>query len=180
MAIGDNYSIYHDPSNAHGEMRNRVQETPSPAPMARRAITFEAEWSGDGDLPPDTQLIRDFGECPERLVKKIRDHYIKLKEAVQQGKHLGQDGYFCDPNKWADVWSVAMQNGFQPEFSNVVTFPGSVYVRESATLTAPALTEVSGYVDVREGATLTAPKLTKSGSVYVREGATLTAPKLKR
>ena len=42
---------------------------------------------------------------------------------------------------------------------------GSVDVRENATLTAPALAEVSGSVDVRENATLTAPALRTIGHV---------------
>ena len=57
---------------------------------------------------------------------------------------------------------------------------GSVYVSENATLTAPALAEVSSSVDVSENATLTAPALAEvSGYVYVSENATLTAPALR-
>ena len=58
---------------------------------------------------------------------------------------------------------------------------GSVYVREGATLTVPALTKIGGSVYVQQGATLTAPALTTiDGSVDVQQGATLTAPKLRR
>jgi len=58
---------------------------------------------------------------------------------------------------------------------------GSVYVHKNATFTAPALTEVSGYVDVQENATFTAPALTEvSGSVDVEENATFTALALKK
>ena len=42
------------------------------------------------------------------------------------------------------------------------------------------LTEVTGWLYIREGATLTAPALTKTGWLDIREGATLTAPALKR
>jgi hypothetical protein len=60
-----------------------------------------------------------------------------------------------------------------------LTKSGYVDVQEGATFTAPALTEVSGYVDVQEGATFTAPALTEvSGYVYVQEGATFMAPAL--
>jgi hypothetical protein len=55
---------------------------------------------------------------------------------------------------------------------------GHVYLYEGASLTAPALTEVSGCVTLNEGATLTAPALTTSGYVTLRKGATLTAPAL--
>ena len=67
----------------------------------------------------------------------------------------------------------------QNNFKNL-TKSGSIDVQQGATLTAPALTEVSGYIDVYEGATLTAPALTEvSGSIDVRQGATLNIPQLK-
>jgi len=180
VAIGDNISIYHDPSNSHAEMRKKLPTTASVAPIARPTTTFEAEWNGEGEIPSDTRLIRNIGECPDRLVKKIRDHYIRLKEALETGKHIQPGGYFGDVAKYADVWSAAMRKGHTLDFSEVVEFPSSVYVREGATFTAPKLAAVASYVDVREGATFTAPKLTKAGSVYVREGATFTAPKLTK
>ena len=64
-------------------------------------------------------------------------------------------------------------------FDKLAEVHGSVYVRENATFTAPALAK-SGYVYVHENATLTAPALAKSGSVYVRENATFTAPSLAK
>jgi hypothetical protein len=56
----------------------------------------------------------------------------------------------------------------------------SGYVRadQGATLTLPALTEVSGYVRAYQGATLTLPALTKAGDVLADQGATLTLPAL--
>ena len=73
--------------------------------MCRPTTTFEAEWDGCGDLPSDTKLIRNFRECPERLVKKIRDHFIKLKEALRSSKHLSKGGYFSDYEKYSDVFA---------------------------------------------------------------------------
>ena len=43
-----------------------------------------------------------------------------------------------------------------------------------------ALVEVTGWLYVREGATLTAPALAKTGWLDVNKGATLTAPALNR
>ena len=74
VALGQDLSIYHDPSNDHSKMRELVGETASSAPITRKAITFEAEWDGDGELPANAKLIRNIGDCPERLVKKIREH----------------------------------------------------------------------------------------------------------
>jgi len=180
VAIGDNFSIYHDPSNSHEEMRKNLPTTASVAPMARPTTTFEAEWNGEDKIPSDTRLIRNIGECPDRLVKKIRDHYTKLKEALETGKHIQPGGYFGDVAKYEDVWSAAMRKGHALDFSEVVEFTGSVDVRQGATFTAPKLTK-AGSVDVREGATFTAPELTEvAGSVYVCEGATFTAPVLAK
>lgn len=84
VALGENnFEIRHDKSNSHSGMAGDIRNEPN-----RKTVIFEAEWNGQGDLPPDTKLIRNIGECPERLVKKIRDHYIKLKEALVNGKHL--------------------------------------------------------------------------------------------
>ena len=145
----------------------------------RKTIIFEAEWNGEGDIPADSLLIRNNGECPENVVKRIRAHYQKLKEAIAEGKHLNT--HFADHKKWADVWQKAIENGFMPDFSDVEEFAGYVYLKQGATLTAPKLVKVSGYVYLKQGATLTAPKLVEvSGCVDLQQGATLTAPKLKR
>ena len=72
---------------------------------------------------------------------------------------------------------LIIEKGDKKDYSKLTEVSGSVYVRQGATFTAPALTK-SGYVDVQEGATFTAPALTKSGYVYVQEGATFTAPLL--
>ena len=156
VAIGNEFTIHHDPDNSHSKMGARLNLLNKPN---RQPVIFEAEWNGEGDVPSDTILIRQCGECPKPLAKRIRAHYHKLKEALTEGKHLGKKGYFSNHEKYADVWTAAMSRGHMPDFSEVETFSGSVDVREGATLTAPALAEVSGSVVVREGATLTAPKL---------------------
>ena len=66
------------------------------------------------------------------------------------------------------------------QYENLTEVTGWLYIREGATLTAPALTKIGGLY-IREGATLTAQALTEvTGGLYIREGATLTAPALKR
>ena len=63
------------------------------------------------------------------------------------------------------------------QYSGITKVSGGLYIREGASLTAPALTEC-GWLDIREGASLTAPALTKCGGLDIREGASLTAPAL--
>ena len=172
--LGQEIQCAHLPSNSHSESIEaagwRVNEP------NRTPFIFEAEWNGIGELPSDWGLIRNSGECPEKLTKRIRDHYAKLRDAISGGNHLTT--YFSDVKKWHDVWSRAIENKVPVTLPSV--FPGSIVLREGATLQADALTEVSGYIYVREGATLTAPKLEKSSSIDVQEGAKLIAPKLKR
>ena len=50
------------------------------------------------------------------------------------------------------------------QYENLTEVTGWLYIREGATLTAPALTKIGG-LDIREGATLTAPALTKVGGI---------------
>ena len=75
--------------------------------------------------------------------------------------------------------SIDVQQGATLTAPALTEVSGSIDVQQGATLTAPALTEVSGYIDVYEGATLTAQALTKSDSIDVRQGATLNIPQLK-
>jgi hypothetical protein len=99
--LGDSIEMLHDPSNSHSEMI-QVAKWRTNEPN-RKVTVFEAEWDGQGDIPSDSRLIRNNGECPERLVSRIRSHYVKLKEAIETGKHL--DGYFSDLAKYGDVWA---------------------------------------------------------------------------
>jgi hypothetical protein len=167
VALGEDLSIYHDPSNDHSNMRGRVGETATNAPMARKAITFEAEWDGEGDLPSDAKLIRNIGECPERLVKKLRDHYIKLQAALTTGKFLEEGGYFGDTAKWCDVWNAALAKGAPVKLPAV--FRGNLKVYGSAKL--DALTQVGGDLDVSGSAKLDAPALTEVGGHLVVSGS---------
>ncbi len=75
--------------------------------------------------------------------------------------------------------TVDNQKEWNKKLKKITSISGSVYVRENATLTAPALTNIGGFVDMRENATLTAPALTQCGSIYVRENATLNIKQLK-
>lgn len=62
-----------------------------------------------------------------------------------------------------------------------MTHEGSLIITNENAAQYEHLTEVAGWLYVREGATLTAPALTEvRGGLYIREGATMTAPKLKR
>jgi len=148
VAIGDKYEIRHEPGNSHSETADKLRNLPN-----RKAVIFEAEWNGEGELPSDSKLIRNIGECPDRLVKKIRDHYIKLKEALATGKHLSD--YFSDTKKYSDVWNkaIAIANGVPVVLPKV--FHGNLYVDGSAKL--DALTEVGG--DLSVYGELNAPKL---------------------
>src|ERR1043166_8382150 len=188
----DKFKILHLPSNSHAEMAGLAANKPH-----RQLAVFEAEWDATGKMPSTARLIRNAEYCPGKLVALITQHFEKVAAAVATGKYL-QD-YFRNLDKWHDVWTAAMRGGVAVDLSEMKVFPGTVYVREGApltapqltkagglyvhpgaTLTAPQLTEVAGGVYVREGATLTAPQLTEvAGGVYVHEGATLTAPQLK-
>ena len=175
--IGQDVQMFHLASNSHSEMvaaSGWRENEPN-----RKVLVFEAEWNGAGEMPGDSRLVKsNFGECPDKVIKAIRKHCLKLKEALSEGKHF--DKYFADAKVWGDVWTAAMRNGQNIDFSEVTEFTVSIYVRQGATLTAPKLAK-SGSIDVQQGATLTAPELKEvSGSIYVRQGATLTAPKLKR
>jgi RNase P/RNase MRP subunit p29 len=73
VALGDKFEIIHDPSNSHSGMAGNLVNKPN-----RKPVIFEAEWNGEGEIPADGSLIRNSGECPERLTKRIRAHYLKL------------------------------------------------------------------------------------------------------
>ena len=155
----------HLPSNSHAEMIDQAgwgNNKPN-----RKVVVFEAEWSGEGDLPSDGALIRNSGECPERLTNRIRSHYQKLKEALSEGKHLST--YFKDTKVFCDVWNMAIQRGAPVTLPRV--FKGSLAVYGSAKLDAPALTEVGGYLDVYGSAKLDAPALTEVGGYLAVSGS---------
>ncbi|MDB6027545.1 MAG: hypothetical protein JWM68_3768 [Verrucomicrobiales bacterium] len=124
--LGQEIQMAHDPNNSHSDMIDkagwRVNQPHRPI------VIFEAEWSGDGDVPSNGSLIRNSGECPEKLVAAIRRHYEKLKEAISEGKHLGT--YFQEFEKYSDVWArvKALPEG--------VTFPAKCDYLDLSSLTS--------------------------------------------
>jgi hypothetical protein len=161
VAISDNQiELRHLPSNSHSEMAGDLKNQPN-----RKPILFEAEWDGEGELPPDNKLIRNHAECPPRLAKMILAHYVKVKEAMTTGKHLSGDGYFADTKKWCDVWNSAIAKGITVVLPRV--FNGNLAVSGSAKL--DALTKVGGNLAVHGSAKLDAPNLkTVNGKKYVQ------------
>jgi hypothetical protein len=134
--LGQDIQCAHNSDNSHSGM---IEEAGWRDNEPNRAINiFEAEWNGEGELPGNAKLIRNIGECPEQLVRRIRSHYTKLKEAITDGKHF--DFYFSDTEKWADVWNRAIANGVAVVMPKV--FGGNLYVSGTAKL--DALTEVGG------------------------------------
>jgi prefoldin subunit 5 len=173
--IGQDIQCAHLPSNSHSESISASkwrENEPN-----RQTIIFEAEWSGSGDQPSDAVLIRNIGECPEPLVKRIREHYRRLKEAITTGKYL--DTHFADTKKWCDVWNAAIKNGAPVVLPAV--FEGNLYVYGSSKLDAPALTKVGGNLYVDGSSKLDAPALTKvGGNLYVDGSSKLDAPALTK
>ena len=168
----DRFELRHDPGNSHSKMAGELKNKDN-----RKPIIFEAEWNGQGDLPPDKKLIRNHAECQERLVKMIRNHYIKLKEALTTGKHLDENGYFRDTKKWWDVWNEAIRLGVAVKLPAI--FLGSLDLRENAKLDASALTSIGGYLYLRENAKLDASALTSIGGYLdLSENAKLDASAL--
>ena len=175
IALSDKLEICHLPSNNHVDMAANCGHRGLKNKPNRRPVIFEAEWDGKGPLPPDSVLIRQCDECPERLKNMIRSHYEKLKEALTGGKHLTPDGYFGDTLKYADVWSAAIEAGVPVTLPAV--FRGDLDVAGAATLDAPALTEVGGDLVVHDSAHLVALTAV-GGDLAVAGAATLDAPAL--
>jgi hypothetical protein len=172
VAIGDKFEIIHDSTNSHSGMAGTLVNKPN-----RKAIIFEAEWNGVGEVPPSAVLIRNNGECPERLEKMIRAHYVKVKEALATGAHLNT--YFKDTKKWADVWNAAIKAGAPVVLPAV--FSGDLWLYGDAKLDAAALTNVGGYLWLYGDAKLEAAALTSVGGDLVLYGdAKLEAAALKK
>ena len=106
IAIGDKYEIRHDPSNSHSGMAGSLENKPN-----RQCVIYEAECSADTlkrtkDIDAiKPKIIRNFGECPEPLVRKIVTHYQRVRESLLTGN--GLDSHFSDMSKWSDVWANA-------------------------------------------------------------------------
>ena len=121
--LGQEIQVAHNQKNSHsGAIQEAGWRENEPN---RRINVFEAEWNGIGEMPPDSKLIRNSDECPEKLVKAIRSHYIKLNEALTTGKHVLAGGYFSS-EKWLDVLVAAVANGMSVAFPERVG--GSLYL----------------------------------------------------
>lgn len=97
--LGDVVELYHDASNSHsGMIQTAKRRENKPNEIIR---VFESEWDGKGAFPSDSKLIRNVGDCPEKLKQKIRKHYEKL-QAFMTGKKI--DSYFAYGEKYSDVW----------------------------------------------------------------------------
>ena len=131
----DTIELRHLPTNSHSEMAGDLENKPN-----RKPIIFEAEWSGNGDVPAPERLIRNHAECPPKLVETIVSHYQKLKEALADGKHLVVGGYFGDISKWSDVWSEALKRGVKVLVPDIA--PG---VAASTQKAGAASTQTAGY-----------------------------------
>lgn len=149
VALGDNnYELWHEPGNSHSNMAERLRNLPN-----RQPIIFEAEWDGVGELPPNNRLIRNFSERPEELVTRIRLHYVRLKQAITEGRHF--DHYFGDTEKWSDVWNQAIHNGICIQLPTI--FEGDLHIYEWSSAGASALATVGGNLRVYGTASLDAP-----------------------
>ena len=63
--LGETAELLHDPSNSHSGMISAAKwRENKPNEIVR---VFEAEWDGVGKFPPDSTLIRNVNECPEKL-----------------------------------------------------------------------------------------------------------------
>ena len=158
IAIGENYELRHDSTNSHSDMAGSLENKPN-----RKPIIFEVECSAEklaacssvDDIK--SSIIRNFGECPPPLVLKIVRHYQFVKEALVDGRHLCDGGYFSDTKKYSDVWCKAIALGVHVTMPAV--FDGNLYVYGSAKLDAPELKEVGGNLYVSGSAKLDAPLL---------------------
>ena len=112
IAIGNNYSIRHDASNSHSGMAGKLENKPN-----RKTVIFEVECSEEKLLATKdistiaSSIIRNFGECPEKLVCKIVNHYQQVKMALTDGVGLSPSGYFKDVEKYGDVYFHAINRG---------------------------------------------------------------------
>ena len=112
----------------------------------RKIVVFEAEWDGEGEMPSDSKLIRNIGECPPQLVKAIRRHYTRLHEAMESGKHCGHGEYFSE-EKWLDVLMAVINGGFAVAFPQSIG--GYLYLRGLTSAKDLVLPQsIGGYLDL--------------------------------
>ena len=139
--------------NSHSQMISAAgwrENQPNRVP-----VVFEAELDlsncKEADLQNPAKWIRNFGECPERLVTAIVRHYRRVWLALNGGSELMQ--YFSDVEKWMDIWSRIKS------LPRNVTFPKEI----SGSLNMSALTTLPENVTFPE----------KCGYLYLRALTTL-------
>jgi hypothetical protein len=195
-------AIAHVPENSHSAAAEAAGWTENDQMASMRGLRFvEAEWNGQGKYPGAEKTVR--GTMNEKQRKAVDAVFQSLEQVLNEPAKHGEaaccgTGIFAK-DEWADVrWNVlihpdcphrlaaqlaitklhAMGETIKSWHPDIRQLSGSFVVAAKHNITAPALTEVSGYVDVQQGATFTAPALAKSGSVDVQKGATFTAPAL--
>ena len=165
--IGQLPETYHDATNSHSGMIETCRWKENQPQGKTLVFEFEAKLAvllSDCDLTEKaSSLIRNFGECPDQLVRKFISNAIRVRKALKQGIKPGD---FCTI-KYSDVWNQTIAQNAPVELPEV--FEGNLDVSGSAKLDAPALKEVGGYLDVSGSAKLDAPALkTVNGKKYVK------------
>ena len=178
--IGQLPETYHDKTNSHSGMIETCKWRDNQPNGKTIVFEFECktdELLSDSDLHAKaSSLIRNFGECPEALVRKFISNAIKVREALKTGKGLTPDGFFSDTKKFCDVWNKAIERNIAVILPAV--FAGDLYINSSAKL--EALTKVGGYLSINPSAKLEAPALAEVGGyLSINSSAKLEAPKLK-
>ena len=167
--IGQLPEIYHDQTNSHSGMIEkcgwRVNQ-----PNAKTLI-FEFECKeeillSDCDLfEKASSLIRNFGECPESLVKKFVAQAVKIRAFLKEEK--GGE-FFTDWEKWGDVLakcSKLPENVTFPKECGYLDLNGLKELPENVTFPE----KIGGYLDLNDLKELpenvTFPK--ECGSLYL-------------
>jgi hypothetical protein len=171
--LGEAAEILHASHNSHSQMITEARWRENKPNESVRV--FEAEWDGRGAFPSDSSLIRNVGECPERLKDKIRNHYKKVQAAITKGEHF--DHYFADYEKYSDVYAMAVANGVGIVFpkhqkgnldlNSLTTVPEGFKLPET----------VSGYLDLNSLTTVPEGfKLPETVSGYLYLNSLTTVP----
>jgi hypothetical protein len=150
----------------------------------REPFFVEAEWNGNGEYPGAEKITRNHSkEFPLTVAqtKAIDRHYQALASVLIATHPTAEEIAKWNKPEFADVMErICAKIEKLPEIEGA-KWHGNLYVRQGGTLTAPALTEITGYLYVRQGGTLTAPALTEiTDNLDVQQGGTLTAPALTK
>jgi len=175
--IGQQPETYHDSFNSHSGM---IESAGWRDNDNTRAVVFEFECKLEillsvKDLHAEaSKLIRNYGECPDVLVRKFIANALRVRKALKEGIKPGD----FDTKTHADVWNNAIAQNVPVELPDV--FEGYLDVSGSAKLDAPELKEVGGNLVVYGSAKLDAPELKEVGGYLAVSGsAKLDAPNLK-